>query len=84
MAQQFPMPPTRDELWLEITKLQDNIFDNYTIPSKYSRVENGVVRYLRFPVPDDLFWSEAEAQVESFSQAVALLDTKQIKIYKQD
>ena len=75
MAQQFPMPSTRDELWLEITKLQDNIFENYTIPSKYSRVENGVIRYLRFPEPDDLFWSEA--QVESFSQAAALLDTSE-------
>ena len=71
------MPSTRDELWLEITKLQDNIFENYTIPSKYSRVENGVVRYLRFPLPDDLFWSEAENRVESFSQSAALLDTSE-------
>ena len=77
MAQQFPMPPNREELWSEITKLQDNIFDNYTIPSKYSRVENGVVRYLRFPLPDDLFWSEAENRVESFSQSATLLDASE-------
>ena len=77
MAQQFPMPPNREELWSEITKLQNNIFDKYTIPSKYSRVENGEVRYLRFPLPDDLFWSETENRVESFNQSASLLDTSE-------
>ena len=74
MARKYPMASTRDELWAGITKLQDDIFENHTISSKYFRIENGVIRYLQFPEPDDLFWPEAGAQVESFSQAAALLD----------